>query len=406
MAFATFRVFRRHRSEDLLSVVALTAGIGFCTTLFSVVLSLSFTEPPLSGSRQVIRVQSFPADTDTVAQQQTTCEAVAGVVTTGANITAGDVEERVRAAWVSPVPGAGLHSPDSVLLSDTFWRQRFSADPSVAGKTLLLNGELRTVTGVLPAGFAFPRAEQVWAAWDFTPAHLIVAQERGSDSFIPGRLKPGRTVDHSRSEMNLILNRLSKARTHEPAHNVTDVVRYSDMNAKGDVKILMATVLCACFCVLLIACADVAHLQLARASRRMTEFALRSALGASRRQIVIGLLKESLLLSAAGAAGGIVFSVFALRLFRSAIEREALLTQSNRPWVTFELDGWVLLFVVVLTLVAGIAAGLIPALRVSRMDLDRLLRDSGGITSLRAGRFGRLLVHVQLAGARRRNCRL
>ncbi len=246
------------------------------------------------------------------------------------------------------------------------------------------------------------------AALTFSKWNSAVLQHL-DDVMAPGSLKgssAGRTVDQSRSEMNLILNRLSETRTHDPAHNVTDVVRYSDMNAKGDVKILMATVLCACFCVSLIACADVAHLQLARASRRMTEFALRSALGASRRQIVIGLLKESLLLSAAGAAGGIVFSVFALRLFRSAIEREALLTQSNRPWVTFETDGWVLLFVVVLTLVAGIAAGLIPALRVSRMDLDRLLRDSGGITSLRAGRFGRLLVHVQLAGARRRNCRL
>src|SRR5665213_512598 len=338
MAFATLRVFRRHRAETMLSVAALAAGIGFSTTLFSIVRGISFSEPPIAESRRVIRIQTTPTDTDTIAQQQTTCEAVAGVVTTGANVTAGNSEERVRAAWVSPgffdilrvtpAIGSGLRSRDSVVISDPFWRESLGADPAVAGKTLLLNGELRTISGLLPASFAFPRAEQVWAAWDFTPAHSLTAEERGSDAFILARLKPGRTVEQARSEMNAIWNRLSESRTHAPARASIDVVRYSEMNVKGDVKVLLGAVLCSCFCVLLIACADVAHLHLARAARRLTEFALRSALGASRRQLAIGLLKESLLLSAAGAAGGIVFSIFALRLFRSTLERDALLTLS------------------------------------------------------------------------------
>lgn len=414
MSFQTLRVLAKHPGETVLAMIALGLGIGLSTVLFSVLRAVAWSEPPFLQSERLVRIGMAPENILVVQKQMTSVVSAAGVGTTGANVVLGTLVKRMPVAYVSPnffqvleiQPAMGSPRSESemkqspgVMISHQVWRDDFRSTTDILGRDITINGRHFSVAGVMPESFGFPRSEQIWVLWDHAREARLGFQGRGSDAFILGRLKPGRSVAETQAEANLIWRRVEADSHRDPGPGAIDVLAYSKLNAKGEIKILLTAILGASLLVLLIACTDVAHLALARAARRLKEIAVRTALGASRGSIVRILLNESIALSIGGALIGVALSAFGLDLFESTLKREAQLTGGMPPWLHLQIDWLVLLFVAAITILAGIAAGLVPALRASDLDVEAVLRDSGHSTSLRSVRFGRTLIQIQLAGS-------
>jgi len=405
----TIRALRRSPGETALAILAVALGIGLSVTLFAIVKGFAWSEPNVPKPAELLRIDLNPSDTPSIASNAQTLKSVAGVVVTGANLMAAGSPVRVNAAFVSPeffgllgvkpslgtTFGAGP-AERNVVLSYDYWAARFHSDPRIAGKTIHLDGQLALVTGVMPRDFGFPGSEDLWMSWPHDPQHTIAVSGRGSDAFILARRAPGVNLDEVRAEINVIDKRSHPQSSLEVPRSPVSISAFSDRTAKSSVKILMTAVFVCCFLVLLIACSNVALLNLARASRRVTEFAIRAALGASRRRMLFSVLEESVVISAAGAVIGVVFARYAVNAFRTLVARESALTGGAQHWVRYELDGSVLLFVIALMLLATLAAGLFPAWKASSVSTEGLLRQGSPAVTLSKGKLGMVLIQGQI----------
>ena len=277
-----------------------------------------------------------------------------------------------------------------VVLSDGLWRRRFGADRGVVGRAILLNGESYEIVGVMPRGFDFPvfwaRGRELWAPLSFGPR----ADSRTSASLrVFGRLAPGATLAGARAEMGAITAALER---RFPGTNRQVTVTSLTEAVVGDVRPALLVLTGAVGLLLLIACANVAHMLLARGAARIREVALRSALGATRSRIVRQLLTESVVLSLASAAAGLALASWAVRAL-------AALAPAFLPRVeSVSLDPAVLAFGVALALATGAVFGLAPALRTSRADVAGALREGErGSSSGGAGRLRGALVASEFA---------
>jgi putative ABC transport system permease protein len=268
--------------------------------------------------------------------------------------------------------------PPVVILSCALWQRRFGSDPKLVGRMITLDEKGYTVIGIMPESFHFPAD---WSPELFTPSGLDPNLNWNSPSIgavnVIGRLKPGVNLHRALSELVTVNQRSAKAYPRFAQALATSQVRMVTLHEHlvGNVRPLLLIFLGAVGFVLLLACANVANLQLARAATREKEFAVRAAIGAGRWRLARQLLVESLALAALGGVAGLILGAGGVALLRN-------LGPPNIPGLkTVGLDPWVFAFVATITAFAGIATGLAPALVASRLNLDEMLKESGRRTT-------------------------
>jgi len=287
------------------------------------------------------------------------------------------------------VPGAPL----AVVLSHRVWEERFASEESVVGMGVVVNGEPATVVGVMPDGFHFPESQDLWV-----PMRLDAgAVERGAGPslLVYGHLAEGVPIETASAEIGELARR-SAADHPETNRDVgARAILFRDRAATNEALIVNWMLMLTALGVLLIACVNVANLLLGRAAVRMRELALRSALGASRRQIMLHMLAESVCLSAYGGLLGAGIGWLGVAGIRYGMQN------TDTPyWIRFEMNPTVFVFAAASAVAAGIVAGLLPAIRATMGDFMTFLKDgSRGSTGLRIGRVSRVLVGVEVAFA-------
>jgi putative ABC transport system permease protein len=279
-----------------------------------------------------------------------------------------------------------------VILSDGFWKRHLGGAPDAVGRTLRLSGEPYTIVGVMPPRFTVAAwnvtARDIWVPVAYTDADRMV-RDNHNDSVV-GRLKPGVTLAQAQAEMDAVSLRLATAFPQENAGWGATVVPLQELIV-GDVRLSLVMLLAAVVLVLLIACANVGNLLFARILGRRKELAIRTALGAGRARVFQQLLLEALLLAAAGGLAGLL-------LARVSLSAGAALLAGQVPRANeISIDTRVLLFVVATAMIAGILAGVLPAMRAGRTELTEALKEGGRDESAMGVRTRRLLVICEVA---------
>ena len=391
------RMLLKNPGFTLIAVVALALGIGANTAIFSVVNSvvlrpLPYADPDRLVQLREVKLPEHPDFSVTPAtfldwqKQSTSFDQMAAYGATSVNLISSGEPERLRAArvsagliallGVSPVQGRDFLAEEDqpgrdmvAIISHRLWQRQFGAGNVVLGQTLKLNGTDHAVVGVMPEKYAFPETEtDVWLPFAFDDddrqaygAHYIN---------VLARLKPASTVQQAQSEMNAIAEQLAKDHAEMKTGWTVNVVPMLDY-VVGDTKTALLVLLGAVGFVLLIACANVANLMLARAATRQKEIAIRTALGSSRSRIARQLLTESVLLAMVGGGAGLLLAVW-------GVDALLALAPQDLPRLNdVAVDGGVLIFTLGLTLVTGVLFGLAPALQASKPDLNETLKDAG-----------------------------
>jgi putative ABC transport system permease protein len=406
------------------AVLALGLGIGLTTTTFSIAYGALMRGLPFERSERIMHLEannpSQHEDSLEVWQlefldwreRQTSFEGLASFYSGTVNLSGDSQPERYDGAFITanafsvlrvkPLLGRALQPADeapqaepAVVLGHNLWRSRYGGDPKVIGRPVRVNGRPGTIVGVMPPGFAFPIAQEVWVPLQIDRAKLE-GRDDGTTLEVFGRLKDGVTPEQARAQMSGVAKAL--AREYPDLHRGRGITvkPYTEEYLGPEVFSMLSVMVLFGLVVLLIACANVASLMVARATRRTREIAIRSAMGAGRRRVVTQLLVESLMLSAAGALLGIGLAFVGVQLFNGAIYGPG----GNTPpfWIRIAVDAPALLFTLGVTLLAGLTSGLMPALQASRTDVSSVLKDEGrGSTSLRLGWLSRAIVVSELA---------
>src|SRR5688572_30482303 len=261
----------------------------------------------------------------------------------------------------------GVQRARVVLLGDGLWRSRFGADSGIVGRNVLLDGRAYSVVGVMPPGFNFPDRGELWLPFQVEPSQ----ESRGNRQFAGaiGRLKAGVTIEQGRSDLRRIDAVLASEFPEENGYWRSDIYPLRDALV-GDLRQQMKVFLWSVALVLLLVCANVANLMLARGAARSRELAVRSALGASRGRLGWQLMTENMLVAGLGGAIGVGVAWWGVRLLRFAFP-----DQVPPYFITLALDGTALLMLVAITLVTGLLFGVLPAIRVTRIDVNASIRD-------------------------------
>jgi predicted permease len=428
------RQLRRNPGFALTAVITMGLGIGATTSIFSAVYSLLLRPLPYREAGRLMGVSGLPEvwlpDADFVAARTATrsFEQLAGFHTYSEDTLTGvgDPMRLTRAAVTANffpalgvVPALGRNfnadedwsgAPNILMLSDRLWRNKFGADPKVVGKTIKLDGANFTIIGVLPRRFSFPSPylePDIYgsAVLERTTVFSPAARMWGIQTI--ARLRPGVTTQQAQAEMQAFIQARAKgypSMMAEWAKSRRIVVESLQRHLTGDNRKPLYILLACVAAVLLISCANVTNLQLARAVSRKHETAVRGALGASRTRLIRQFLVESIVLSSLAAALGlaIAFVVTSLVQHTGTLDGSQMpspVTQMLRlPFgklsATIQVDAWVLAFTVGLAMATTLISGLVPAISGSRSDLRSALASAG--TRMSAGREQRIFRHSLL----------
>jgi len=415
------RTLRKSPSFTALAVLCLALGIGVNTTIFSVVNGALLRPFPFEDPDRLVMLNgTYPKngwddaglsylDFRDWQAGSTSFTQVAGYDWRSLTISDGDEPERLAGGSVTwnlfpmlgirPQLGRGFRADEDqpgaekvVLLSDELWGRRFNRDPAVVGRSIRVNDEPRTVVGVMPPRFKFPENNELWVP--LTPLmHATPRNARGIS--VIGRLKPGVTLEQASAEAAAIAKRLE---AQHPVENRGWGGRAADLRERfiGDeTSLVILTMMGAVSFVLLIACANVANLMLARATARHREIAVRAALGAGRARIVRQLLTESVLVALMAGAVGVPLAYVGLKLIDASIPPEDALPY----YIHWAVDGQTLAYTLAVSLLTGVVFGLAPALQASKSNLQEALKEGsrGSGAGARRSRLRSTLVVAEVA---------
>jgi putative ABC transport system permease protein len=401
------RSLRNSPGFALTAALTIALGIGATTAIFSLCDAMLWKPVPLPHLDTLVGVMqrdpgdpndwdtATPADIEEIRRGNTSLASMASWEGGLANLAgAGVAPDRViqslvsanffEVAGVQPARGRAFQPDEDqpgrdreVILSDRLWHGRFAGDPNIIGRKIRLDDIPYTVTGVMPASFDFPLATEVWTPMGLTPDQRNSRTAQTLQSI--ARLKPGRTVEQAAAEINGVALRLEKSCPETNKNRrflVQPMLKFLvDYWTRGYLVMLLGAVLF----VLLIACANVANLQFARATGRLREVAVRRALGAGRWRVIAQLVTESLLLSFAGAGLGLLVAYWGIHLLRGGMPAEV--ERYVLGFRDIQLDGRTLLFTLIAAVASGVLAGLAPAWQSSHPNLTDALREGGRGTS-------------------------
>ncbi|HSD46427.1 MAG TPA: ABC transporter permease [Pyrinomonadaceae bacterium] len=421
----SLRMLLKRPSLTLVAIIAIALGIGANTAIFSVVNTVLLQPLPYDEPQQLLMLaseqrnqaldgqgaSSIPDVLD-IRQSSKTFENVATYQRSGTMITEGGEPERLLGAAVSadyfnvlrvkPVLGRVFTrdedkegAPQVIVLSYGLWQRRYGGDPNIIGREVNLGGKT-TVVGVLPAGFEFPISDDEQDYWEplFSGEWLTQDMRETRDNrFLPviARLKPGVTVEQARADLDLLSRQIEQ---QSPQTNTNVVFTATSLHeiVTRDYRAALFIMLGAVGLVLLIACANVANLLLARAAARQKEVAIRMALGASRRRIMAQLLTESILLSLAGGVVGLLLASWGMKLL-------VAYGPADVPRLhDVSVDRYVLFFTLFVSMLTGVLFGLVPALQASKPDPGNTLKQDGrGLTHGGSSRMRSALIVSEVA---------
>lgn len=414
------RMLLKNPAFTLIGIVTLALGIGANTAIFSVINSVLLRPLPYDQSDRLVLMNernqqmdgmsiSWPNYTDW-RNQNTVLDGIAVFNRGNYNLTGVGEPEQLRAGQVTanlfhvlrvkPMMGRVFTEDEDkpggapvVILSYGTWQQRFGADANIINRTISLNDKTYTVIGVMPDGFRFPSRIEIWVP----VGQLSDApgwQQRGNHPGLYGvaRLKDGVTIEQARAAMDSIAAGLEQRYPDSNAGNRVRMIPLLE-NYVGDIHDRLWTLFGAVGFVLLIACANVANLTLARATMRQKELAVRAALGAGRWRIVRQLITESVLLSVLGGISAIFVASWGLSLILKVNPNGIPRAQE------IGLDSRVLIFTLAVSIVTGIIFGLIPAWQSSKVDVHETLKDAGRGNSGRRQLLRSSLVVTEIAAA-------
>jgi len=395
-----FRTLLRNPGFCAVAILALALGIGPNTAIFTMVNAVLLKPLPVPEPDRVVMIwgtllksgfDQMPvsaADYLEWKRQARSFDAMSAAFAIpeyGLNVSGAGDPERVPAALASKefLPALGIKpivgrnflpdedrpgGPPAVLIGNAYWQRRFHSDPAAVGRTLTVDGIPRTVVGVVPHELGEMVAADLWLPTAIDPNN----PERGNHNYgVVARLKPGVTVAQARAEMTVIAKRLERAYPATDTGWGVTLFPMAEMFT-GRIRPVLLILLGAVGLLLLIACANLANLLLARAATREKEIAIRGALGAGRRRIIRQLLTESLVLAIAGGVLGLVLAAWGVRLLRNVIPDMFPMLQHMR------VDVSVLAFTFGIAILTGLLFGLAPAWRSSRTDLNTTLKEAAG----------------------------
>jgi predicted permease len=422
------RVLIKEKSFCALAVLVLSLGICGVATMFSVVNGVmlrGFSFPNasrLTGIQVIDPKQSnpfgfngqiFALDYEEMRTTQTSFELMAAYLNgSTVNATIDGNPQRYTGAYITPdffrilgvrpIKGRDFAEADNkpgaektTIISHQLWQRDFGSEPNIVGKGIVLNGKPATVIGVMPPGFSFPGNEQLWVPLysEFPPVPRN--DLRRVPPAVLGLIKPGVSLEQATSEFTAIAQRLATAFPDTNKQFNTALIEpliktFTPRQLQG----LLWTMLAFCVGILLIACVNVMNMQFARAALRAKELAVRSSLGATRLRLIRQMLSESLLVATIGAVVGVGLAFYATDLLQAATKN---VSNPIPAYITFDIDGMVLAFVVGATVLSAVVSGFVPAWIASRANAVEALKESGrGNTSRTISFITRALVVFQI----------
>lgn len=416
------RSLGRMPGSAAVAVVVLAIGIGLCSFMFSLIYGIYFRGMDIPEADRVLLVYETNVEQGQTQrsvpiqnfmdwrERQSSFEGLAGLTQGTINVAGSEEPLRFDGAFITantlpligvePFIGRGFAvgddapgSPLNVILGFKAWRDQYGSDRSVVGRDVRVNGEPGTILGVMPEGFEFPNNNEVWVPLRDDP--LATARGEGRYLQVYGRLNENVTRDQASLDMASIARQLENEYPVVNEGIGAETFTVVEANMDETLNLVFGAMMFAVICVLLVACANVANLLLARAAMRTKEAGLRIALGGSRLRVMLPFFAEALVLSLAGAAIGIGITYLAVGWFDGVTDP----SRTGRPWfMQFVVDTPILLFVIGLSVVTALIAGIIPAIQMSRTDVNTILKDeSRGSSGLIVGRLSKVLVTAEVA---------